>query len=231
MAKQTATTRALLACGIVGGPLYVAVTMAQALTRDGFNVLQHRFTLLTMGDLGWIHQANMILVGVLTMLFAAGASRTMRTGRGAVWAPRLLALFGLAYIVGGVLTADPVLGFPPGTTQEMVQTTWPGIVQNASRAVSSLFLIATSLAIAGWFAAEGRRGLALLYVVAIPIVFAALFAAGLPIGFKSGGLAYLMTPWIWVTMLALHLYSRDARDGVGASSSVLGTLPISSARL
>lgn len=218
---QAATTRALLACRIVCGPLYVAATMAQALTRDGFDILQHRFTLLTTGELGWIHQANMIVVGVLTLLFAAGVSRTLRSGGGAVWVPRLLALFGLAYVVGGVLTADPVLGFPPGTTQEMVQASWSGIVQNASRGVSSFFLIAASLAVARWFVAEGLRGLALLYVTAIPVVFAALFAAGLPIGFKSGGLAYLMTPWIWVTILALHLTSRDAKR-------VAGTAPLGS---
>ena len=43
MAKQTIPTRVLLACGVVAGPLYVIVTMAQALTRDGFDLKQHRF--------------------------------------------------------------------------------------------------------------------------------------------------------------------------------------------
>jgi uncharacterized membrane protein len=65
MAKQT--TRALLACGAVAGPAYVSVTMAQALTGDGFDLSQHRFTLLTTGDLGWIHRSNMVLVWVLTV--------------------------------------------------------------------------------------------------------------------------------------------------------------------
>src|SRR5262249_21029791 len=97
---------------------------------------QHRFSWLTTGDLGWIHQSNMVLVGVLTVLLAVGVHQMMRTGRGAVWGPRLLGLFGVAYIIGGVLTADPVAGFPPGTTPEMVQTTWHGVVQNASRGAS-----------------------------------------------------------------------------------------------
>jgi hypothetical membrane protein len=68
MAKQPLFTRALLACGVVAGPTYVMVTMAQALTRDGFDLRQHRFSWLTAGDLGWIHQLNMVLVGVLTVL-------------------------------------------------------------------------------------------------------------------------------------------------------------------
>ena len=75
MAKQTLPTRALLACGAVAGPMYVMVTMAQALTRDGFDLRHHRFSWLTTGNLGWIHQSNMVLVGVLTVLLAVGAAR------------------------------------------------------------------------------------------------------------------------------------------------------------
>ena len=110
MAKQTLPTRALLACGAVAGPMYVTVTMAEALTRDGFDLRQHRFSWLTTGDLGWIHQANMVLVGVLTVLLAVGVREMLRTGRGAVWGPRLLGLTGVAYIIGGLLRADPVAG-------------------------------------------------------------------------------------------------------------------------
>ena len=210
MEKQTLPTRALLACGVVAGPMYVMVTMIEALTRDGFDLRQHRFSWLTAGDLGWIHQSAMVLVGVLTVLLAVGVSQMPRTGRGAVWGPRLLGLFGVAYVIGGVLRADPVAGFPPGTTPEMVHTTWQGAVQNASRGVSSLFLIATSLVFAGWFAAQGRRGWAWFYATAIPAVFIALTAVGLVIGGNPVALAFLMTPWIWVTALAVNLYRHEA---------------------
>jgi hypothetical protein len=210
MAKQTLPTRALLACGAVAGPMYVTVTIAEALTRDGFDLRQHRFSWLTTGDLGWIHQSNMVLVGVLTVLLAVGVRQMMRTGRGAVWGPRLLGLFGVAYIVGGMLRADPVAGFPPGTTPEMVHTTWQGAVQNASRGASTLFLIAASLVIARWFAVEGRRGWAWFYGAAIPTVFAALTSVGLAIGGNPTALAFLVTPWIWVTALAVHLYRLAA---------------------
>jgi hypothetical protein len=218
MAKQTLSTRGLLACGAVAGPLYLTVTMAQALTRDGFDFRQHRFTLLTSGDLGWIHQSNMLLVGVLTVLLAVGVRQMMQAGRGSLWGPRLLALFGVAYIVGGVLTSDPVVGFPPGTTPEMLQTTWQGVVQNATRGVSSLLLIATSLLIASWFAAEGRRRLAWFYCAAIPVAFVALAAFGAAIGINPAAPAFLATPWVWVTALAVHLYRRAAtrRDDVPA---------------
>ena len=38
MARQTLPTRALLVCGAVAGPMYVTVTMVEALTRDGFDL-------------------------------------------------------------------------------------------------------------------------------------------------------------------------------------------------
>jgi hypothetical protein len=62
MVKQTLPTRALLACGAVAGPVYVTVTMIQALTRDGFDLRQHRFSWLTTGDAYWWHQSSNLLV-------------------------------------------------------------------------------------------------------------------------------------------------------------------------
>jgi hypothetical protein len=51
MEKQTLPTRALLACGAVAGPIYVTVTLVQALTRDGFDLRHHRFSWLTTGGI------------------------------------------------------------------------------------------------------------------------------------------------------------------------------------
>jgi hypothetical protein len=41
-----------------------------------------------------------------------------------------------------------VAGFPPGTTPELVHTSWHGALQNASRSVSTLFLLSASVVIA-----------------------------------------------------------------------------------
>lgn len=210
-AQPAPATQVLLACGMVAGPLYVAVTMAEALTRDGFDLKQHRFSLLTAGNPGWIHQLNMVMVGAMTVLLAIGVSRVLKAGRGALWGPRLLAMVGVAYIFGGLLTSDAVVGFPLGTTAEMVQRSWQGVAQNASRGLSTVLLIATSIAIALWFGMQGRRGWAWFYVLAIPALFDKLTAVGLLIGGNPVALAFLMTPWIWVTVLATHLYMSEAR--------------------
>jgi hypothetical protein len=197
------------------------VTLAEALTRDGFDLRRHRFSWLTTGDLGWVHQANMVGVGLLSVLLAVGLRQLLRSGRGAVWGPRLIALFGVAYVVGGLFRADAVAGFPPGTTPEMVHATWQGAVQNASRSVSSLLLLVASGVFAARFGSEGRRGLAWLYATALPVVFAALTAVGFAIGGNPSALAFLATPWIGVTMLAAHFLPaaparREAQHALAA---------------
>ena len=209
--KTLNSTRAWLACGVVAGPLYVSVTMVQSLTRQGFDLKNHRFTLLTTGELGWIHQLNMIVVGVLTLLLAIGVSRALTSGRGAVWGPRMLGTVGLAYLFGGLFVADPIVGFPPGTTAEMVQKTWQGIIQNVSRGASTLALLVTSVIIALWFSSRGSRGWAWFYGAGFPTMFVTLSLVGLAIGFNGGGLAFLVTPWIWISTLAAHLIGREIR--------------------
>src|SRR4030095_10464305 len=122
-------------------------------------------------------------------------------------------------IVGGLLRADPVAGFPAGTTPEMVQHTVQGAVQNASRGVSTLLLIAMSGVFAGWFAGQGRIGWAWFYGAALPMVFMALAAFGFAVGVNPVAPAFLATPWVWVTALAVHMYRLAApqREDVALS--------------
>jgi len=165
-AKTSISTRAWLACGVVAGPLYVSVTMIQALTREGFDLKQHRFTLLTTGEFRWIHQLNMIVVGALTMLLAIGVSRVLVSGRGA----------------------------------------------------STLALLVTSVIIAQWFYTRSYRRWAWFYGAGFPTMFVTLSLVGMAIGFNGGGLAFLVTPWIWISTLAVHLHSREVTSDKKAAS-------------
>src|SRR5262249_7847804 len=56
-----AMTRALLACGVLAGPLYMAIYLGQALTRPGFDITRHPASVLSNGDLGWIQVANFLV--------------------------------------------------------------------------------------------------------------------------------------------------------------------------
>jgi hypothetical membrane protein len=107
----TRVTRSLLGYGIVAGPLYVLVSLTESLTRDGFDLRRHAWSLLSNGPYGWVHIATFVVTGLMTVAFAIGLHRTGRS----TWAPRLIAGYGLSLVAAGVLRADPALGFPPGT--------------------------------------------------------------------------------------------------------------------
>jgi hypothetical protein len=207
----------LMVCGIIAGPIYIAATAIQALTRDGFDRSHHRYNLLTTGDLGWIHRVNYVIAGVLVLLFAVGVAQMLRQGS-ARWAAPLLGLYGLAYITSGLFPADPVVGFPPGTLSE--STTWHGVAQMASRSVSSAALIAASVVIARWFSTQGLRRWAWFSLLAVPISLGAFALVGAAGADTSTKYAAFLVPgismWVWVTALAVHLYRREALSATAA---------------
>src|SRR5262245_41597171 len=110
--RATSVTRSLLGYGVIAGPLYVVISLGQALTRDGFDMTRHAWSLLANGSLGWVQIVNFVLVGAMTIAFAVGLARALPGQR---WAPRLVGAYGLSLIAAGVFRADPALGFPPGT--------------------------------------------------------------------------------------------------------------------
>jgi hypothetical protein len=44
-------TRALLACGVIAGPLFAVVSLLQVFTRPGFDVRRHALSVLENGEL------------------------------------------------------------------------------------------------------------------------------------------------------------------------------------
>jgi hypothetical protein len=158
-ATDTNGTRALLACGVVAGPLFIVVGLLQLLTRDGFDPSRHPLSLLSLGDLGWIQIANFVVAGLLFVASAVGMRRVLHPGRGATWGPLLIGVYGAGLIMGGVFVADPALGFPPGTPEGTPdQLSWHGAVHTVAPVLASLALIAACLVFARRFAANGQRG-------------------------------------------------------------------------
>jgi len=54
-------TRSLLGYGILAGPLYIVVALAQALTRDGFDLSRHPWSLLANGP----HRSRLMISTVV----------------------------------------------------------------------------------------------------------------------------------------------------------------------
>lgn len=219
------TTKVLLTCGVVAGPLYVIVGATEALTREGFDPTRHDLSLLSNGNLGWIHIALLVLTGILVIAGAIGMRRALHGGRGGTWAPRLLGLYGLGLIGAGVFVADPMNGFPPGTPADTGAVSWHGLLHFVSGAIGFLGLIAACFVFARRFAATGQGRWAAYSVVTGVFYLAAFF--GIAMGSQQGGAvltfvvlvftAAVVLGWAWISATSARLIAdlsahQEVRD-------------------
>src|SRR5262249_40323230 len=91
---STNKTRALLAAGVLAGPVYRVTALAQALTRPGFDPARNDVSLLAIGPDGWVQVANFAVTGLLVIACAAG----LRS--------KLIATFGAGLVAAGIFVAD-----------------------------------------------------------------------------------------------------------------------------
>lgn len=211
-------TRVLLLCGVVAGPLYVIVGVIEMLTRPGFDVTRHDLSLMSNGDWGWVHSSLLILTGLLTCACAIGMRRVLRGSRGGTWAPLLLGIYGLGLIGAGFFSADPALGFPPGTPANAHAVSWHGLLHFVSGGIGFLGLIAACFVFARRFAAQRLRGWA-VYCIATGVIYLAAFA-GIAVGSNAVGvitttviLAFsvaVVIGWAWISVMSTKLLTERA---------------------
>lgn len=170
--RATSTTKSLLGYGIIAGPVYVLVSLVAAVTRDGFDLTKHEWSLLANGGWGWVQIVNLLVSGLMYVAFAAGLRRAL----GTTAAPVLVAVFGLGMIGAGIFRADPALGFPPGTPADAHDVSWHGMLHLVCAGIGFLCLVAASFVLARRFRTEGRRGWA-VYSRVTGVVFLLGFAA------------------------------------------------------
>jgi hypothetical membrane protein len=203
-------TKSLLGYGIIAGPLYVVVGLAQALTRDGFDLSKHAWSLLTNGHLGWIQIANFIITGLMLVAAAVGLRRASRS----TWAAVLIGAYGVGMVSAGVFRADPAQGFPAGTP-ETTTISWHGMLHFVVGAVGFLCLIVACFVLAGRFARAGQPRLAWFSRIT-GVAFLAGFA-----GVASGSqgpttpafVAAVLIVWAWLTTVSVHFYrAADRKD-------------------
>ena len=161
-----ARTRRQLAALAVGFPLWAAVSVAQAATREGFDILRHPLSLLSTGDLGWLQFANFVVAGVLAVVGARGLRTALRGTPGGVWAPRLVAVAGIGLLAAGPLVMDPGANFPVGAPDDLPLVSWHAVGHMLAGTVSFTALIAACFVLARHLTRTGRRGLAIASRVA-----------------------------------------------------------------
>ncbi|TCC26233.1 DUF998 domain-containing protein [Kribbella sindirgiensis] len=207
------STRALLTGGIVAGPLYVAVWLIQALTRDGFDITRHPASLLANGGPGWIQTTNFVVSGLLCIGAAIGLRQRMTVGspvvRGAVWGPRLVAAYGLGLLLAAAFPADPAAGFPVGTPADYAEISTRGLGHFVAGTIGFSGLIAACLVFGAHYRAAGRRTLARFSVVTGILFFAAFAGLSAGAGSRPTIIAFdlaVILGWTWITTIC-----RDKR--------------------
>jgi hypothetical membrane protein len=203
-------TRSLLGYGVIAGPFYLVVSLAQALSRDGFDPGRHEWSLLANGPGGWVQMLNLVLTGLMVVAAAVGFRRALGTGRAGTWAPRLLAVYGVALVAAGVFRADPMNGFPLGTPDgPPPDPTVPGALHVVAGGVGFLALVAATWLLAGRFRHDGRRRQA-TWTRATGVLFLAAFA-GIASGATSPAVnltftAAVVLTWAWLSVTSLQQY-------------------------
>lgn len=200
-------TRSLLLCGVVAGPLFLVVAFAQAFSRTGFDLRRHPFSMLSLGDLGWMQVLDFVVAGSLFVACAVGIRRVLRHRRGGTWGPALIGAFGLAQIGGGVFVTDPALGFPPGTPDGVPATfSWPSTVHGIAFAVGMISLVSAFAVFARAFADVGAVGWS-RYSAATGVAFLALGGLGAVAGDWRLVAAAVVLGWAWAALVAHRLRS------------------------
>lgn len=151
-------TRALLACVVVAGPLWVSVSLVQAATREGFDLTRHPMSALGNGDLGWLQTTNFVCAGLLTLAGSVGLRRVLRGGFGGTWVPLTVALNGLGMVCAGVFVMDPADGFPVGTAEGTPESlTASSLGHMAAGTVALIALIVACYALGRRYGRAGDR--------------------------------------------------------------------------
>ncbi|GAB2646125.1 DUF998 domain-containing protein [Nocardia goodfellowii] len=210
--QHTVNTRALLTCGAIAGPLFVGTVLIQEATRVGFDPVKHPLSMLSLSELGWIQITNFVLSGLLALAGAIGLARTMPTGIGSTWGPRLLGTYGVALIAGGVFVTDPGFGYPVGTPDAAPESiTWHGILHSIAPVVAGIALLAACVVFARRFHQQGRTGW-FATSITIPTLHLTLSA----ITFAATDFRWMLTGgsliWLWASaVMALPLFARQER--------------------
>ena len=218
---EAASTRRLLACGAVAGPLFAAAVVVQALTRPGFSLTRDAASLLDLGSLGWVQVTNFIVTGLLFIAAAAGMRRSMPGGVGRRWIPRMLAVIGVGLIGGGVFHPDPSGGYPPGTPSGTgAVSSWHGMLHEVCGSAAFIALVVVCGMLARRYRASGQRGMAACSLAAGLLCAAGVASGGAPHGsltlFAGVSIALL-----WAAVVSARLITSSFLTG-GTPATQMG---------
>jgi hypothetical membrane protein len=216
---QSSITRFLITGGAIGPLLFMIVLLIEGATRPGYSAWHNYGSSLSLSDQGWMQIANFLVCGLLTLGFAIGLRQVFQTGRGSLWGPILLGIFGVSLIVAGLFVTDPSLGYPPGTHGSGPQTLH-GTIHGVAGLIAFTSLPIASFVIARRFAGDPNwKGWALYSIVTGVLVLvcfitsttvSALDESGVLPGSPTGLFQRIaiIAGWSWIALLAIRLLSK-----------------------
>jgi hypothetical protein len=213
-AHPTAMTRALLACGVVAGPLFTLGWVVEGATRADYNPVRHPVSSLALGAYGWTQVANFLVAGILSVAFAVGLWRALRPWGGSTWGPVLIGAYGIGLMGAGVFPTDPVSGYPPGTPDQLVEySSVPALLHDLFSTPVFVGLPIACFVFVRRFSRWGRRGWAIYSALTGGVFTVGFVLASLAFGqvaglVEIGGLLQRLTitvGWTWLLLLAVLL--------------------------
>jgi hypothetical protein len=203
--KDSHFTSKLLMAGVLAGPFFIALSLLQAFTREGFDWIRHPASLLSLGDLGFIQIANFVITGTLFIACAVGLKRSLTAGVGRKWLSRSFTVLGIAFILGGVFVADPAFGFPPGTPEGMAkQMSWHSMIHGVAPVIGSFAISAALSILARRLWKQGRRGASLLTVLVVIVSFVLSALPPITADWDRGEFNFLP---LWIGLTLVYLYT------------------------
>ena len=212
--RKDARTMALLLGGVAGGWGFLAVAFVAGALREDYSALHTPVSMLSLRPGGWVQIANFVVSGLLMVACAVGLRRALRSGRGTIWGPLLIGVYGFGLVGSGLFSADPSYGYPPGAALGPASFySVHGMLHEVAGFVVFGTLTGACFVFARRFAAQAhRRGWAIysfLTGLAMPAFIAGAFNAwSSGIAANFGGVFQrlaIAAGWMWISLLALSV--------------------------
>jgi hypothetical membrane protein len=192
-------------CGVLAGPIYLAVGIAQGLLRDGFDFGRHSLSMLANGPGGWVQTANFVVTGLMVVAAAVGFQRVLRATSRATGI--FLGAFGASMLVAAVCRADAADGFPVGTPLGPPTTiSTLGLLHFAAGGLGFIALAVSCLIAARAMARRGERALARLSLVSGVVILLGFFSVAIPNSSPVLGIwIAVVVGWVWLALMSRRL--------------------------
>jgi Protein of unknown function (DUF998) len=203
--------RLLLGAGSAILIVFVVTFLVEGATRPGYSPWRHAVSQLSLGPFGWVNTIAILLTGLALLAVAAGLRGALVTGTGSTWAPRLIGVAGVGFLLAGAFPIAPGLDYPPGTP---AQQTVAGLIHGLAITVAFGCLSAACLVMARRFAGEpAGRGWATYSTVSGVLVATGSLATSVLAGLDQAGvLTYapagllqrvtILAGFSWIVLLA-----------------------------